>query len=681
MNKMNMMNMKKISYGGDYNPEQWSTEVWDEDMRLFKLAGIDIVTLNVFNWASLQRDEETYNFSKLDQIVEKATKEDLNICMGTSTAAHPAWMAKKYPDILRTEWNGMKRKFGGRHNSCPNSPTFQKYSVLLTEKLAKRYKGQKNIVTWHVNNEYGGKCFCENCEKAFRVWLQRKYKTLEILNHEWNTAFWGHTFYEWDEIVIPNALSEEFAENRTMFQGISLDYARFSSDSLLENFKAEYEVIKKHIPEALITTNLMGTYKPLDYQKWGEYMDFISYDNYPGNDETPAFIAMKHDLMRSLKQGKPFALMEQTPSVSNWLPNNSLKRPGVLRLWSYQAVAHGADTVMYFQMRRSLGACEKYHGAVIDHVGNENTRVFREVSALGKELVQLGDRVIGSSYQAEAAIIFDWDNWWAVEYSAGPNQNLQYLDEFYNYYEAFHKNHVPVDLISCKDNFKKYKIIAAPLLYLLKPGVAQALEEFVQSGGTLISTFFSGYVNENDYVTAGGYPGELRKLLGIWVEEIDSLPVNKLNHFVFKGNEYPAGMLCDLLHLEKARSIAVYEEDFYQGMPVLTCNELGTGKAYYVAARSDAHFYKNFILDICLETGIKPLIEIVDNTASEGIEVTVREKEGTRLWFLLNHNIIPVQVKAPANGTNLFTGHEYKKDEIINMKEYSVEIISEFPCI
>lgn len=674
---MNMMSMKKIPYGGDYNPEQWAPEVWDEDMRLLKLAGIDIVTLNVFNWASLQRDEETYDFSKLDQIIEKVTKADLNICMGTSTAAHPAWMAKKYPDILRTEWNGMKRKFGGRHNSCPNSPTFQKYSVLLTEKLAQRYKGQKNIVAWHVNNEYGGKCFCETCEKAFRVWLQRKYKTLETLNHEWNTAFWGHTFYEWDEIVIPNALSEEFAENRTMFQGISLDYARFSSDSLLENYKAEYEVIKKYIPEAVITTNLMGTYKPLDYQKWGVYMDFISYDNYPGNEETPAYIAMKHDLMRSLKQGKPFALMEQTPSVSNWLPNNSLKRPGVLRLWSYQAVAHGADTVMYFQMRRSLGACEKYHGAVIDHVGNENTRVFREVRELGEELVQLGDRVTGSRYQAEAAIIFDWDNWWAVEYSAGPNQNLKYLEEFFNYYEAFHKNHVPVDLISCKDDFKKYKVIAAPLLYLIKPGVAQALEEFVQSGGTLISTFFSGYVNENDYVTPGGYPGELRKLLGIWVEEIDSLPVNKFNHFVYKGKEYPAGMLCDLLHLEKARSLAEYGEDFYQGMPVLTCNEFGMGKAYYVAARSDADFYKRFILDLCLETDIKPLIEIEDNTVSEGVEVTVREKEGTRLWFLLNHNSMPVQVKTPVDGINLLTGNEHKKTEILTMKEYAVEIIAE----
>lgn len=669
--------MKKIPYGGDYNPEQWTPEVWDEDMRLFKLAGIDIVTINVFNWASIQKDEETYDFSGLDHIVEKATKEGMNLCMGTSTAAHPAWMAKKYPDILRTEWNGMKRKFGGRHNSCPNSPTYQKYSVLLAEKLAEHFKEQNNIMAWHVGNEYGGRCYCENCERAFRVWLRRKYKALETLNHEWNTPFWGHTFYDWDEIVIPNALSEEFGESRTTFQGISLDYARFCSDSLLENFKAEYAAIKKQIPDALITTNLMGTYKILDYQKWGDYMDFISYDSYPGNEESPAYIAMKHDLMRSLKQGKPFALMEQTPSVSNWLPNNSLKRPGVLRLWSYQAVAHGADTVMYFQMRRSPGACEKYHGAVIDHVGNENTRVFREVSELGEELVQLGDRIIGSRFQAKAAIIFDWDNWWAVEYSAGPNQKLRYLDEIYHYYEAFHQNHIPVDLISCKDDFTKYNIIVAPLLYLLKPGVAGELEKYVKHGGTLVTTFFSGYVNENDYVTIGGYPGELRQLLGIWVEETDSLPENKSNYFLYKGKQYPARMLCDLLHLEGAKSIAVYEEDFYRGLPVITCNEYDKGKAYYVATSSDINFYSTFIKDVCTEAGVSALVEMKDDIVSSGLEVTIREKDGTKFWFLLNHNDKPIQVKAPTTGKDLLTGDSYLEEDIINMNAYGVIIIDE----
>lgn len=309
----------KMLYGGDYNPEQWDEETREKDMELLGKAHIDVVTLNVFNWAMLQPNEETYDFSELDETVERVTKNGMKICMATSTGAHPAWMAKKYPDILRTEFSGMKRKFGGRHNSCPNSPTFRKYSVALARALALHYKDQKNIVAWHVSNEYGEACYCENCEKAFRVWLRKRYGTLENLNYAWNTRFWGHTFYEWDEIVAPNLLSEHFEENRSMFQGITLDYKRFNSDGMLQNFRNEYQAIKEIIPDAKITTNFMGTYKPLDYKSWAPYLDMISWDNYPEKDAEPAKVAMNHDLMRGLKGGMPFMLMEQTPSVSNWL--------------------------------------------------------------------------------------------------------------------------------------------------------------------------------------------------------------------------------------------------------------------------------------------------------------------------------------------------------------------------
>lgn len=666
--------MNKMPYGGDYNPEQWNPEVWQEDMRLLKLANVDIVTINVFNWAMLQRDELSYDFSALDDTVKMVTENGMQICMATATGAHPAWMARKYPDVLRTEWNGLRRKFGGRHNSCPNSPTYQKYSVLLVEKLADRYKDQKNVIAWHVNNEFSGRCYCENCEKAFRIWLQKKYGTLDKLNHEWNTSFWGHTFYDWEDIVVPNLQSEEFGEGRTVFQGISIDYARFCSDSLLDNYKAEYAAIKKYIPDAQITTNMMGLYKELDYQKWGRYIDFISYDNYPGNGETPAYIAMRHDLMRGLKQGQPFWLMEQTPSVSNWLPNNSLKRPGVMRLWSYQAVAHGADSVMYFQMRRSPGACEKYHGAVIDHIGNENTRVFREVSELGKELYKLGDSILESRLVKKAAIIFDWDNWWAVEYSAGPNNNLRYTEEIYKYYEALHKLHISVDMISCEDDFSKYDIVIAPLLYMVKPGVAEAIKSYVAAGGRFITTFFSGYVNENDYVTIGGYPGELRELLGIWVEEIDSLPKDKSNHFTFEGKQYPAMMLCDLMHLEGAESLTSYEEDFYAGMPVITKNSYGKGAAFHVGTSSDQSFYMDFFSKkVLLPEELSTTIESV--AEKECLEITIREKEEKRFYFLLNHDSEQMVVESPAAGKDLLTDRSYQKNEEITLDAYGVVIL------
>ena len=587
--------VKKMLYGGDYNPEQWDEAVWEEDMRMFRLAGIDCVTLNVFSWAALQSDEVTYHFERLDKIMELVRKNNLKVVMATSTAAHPAWMAKKYPEVLRTEFNGMKRKFGSRHNSCPNSPVYQKYSVALARKLAERYGTYDNIVTWHISNEYGGECYCENCEKAFRVWLKEKYGSIEALNKAWNTSFWGHTFYDWDEIVVPNLQSEHFAQDRTTFQGISLDYRRFNSDSILHNYLGEYEAVKAVTPHIPVTTNLMGFYKALDYQKWAGYMDVVSWDNYPDPTDPPALVAMRHDLMRGLKQGAPFMLMEQTPSVTNWQSYNLLKRPGDMRLISYQAVAHGADTVMFFQMRRSIGACEKFHGAVIDHVGTENTRVFREVSQLGEELKQLGDTTLDSRTPSKVAMLVDWDNWWALEYSAGPSCDLKYMDELANYYTALYDNNISVDIISAQDPLDDYKVVIAPVMYMTKPGADEKIRKFVSEGGTFVTTFLSGLVDEHDLVITGGYPGKLRDILGIWVEETDALPSYMKNSFSWNGKDYDCGLICDIMHMENAQALACYDKDFYEGTPVLSKNEFGKGHAYYVATRAGQDFYADFL--------------------------------------------------------------------------------------
>ncbi len=648
----------KIPYGGDYNPEQWPEEIWKEDMRLFKLAGIDCVTLNVFSWAALQPDEDTYCFDKLDQIMEMAQKNGLWVILATSTAAHPAWMARKYPEVLRTEFSGIRRKFGGRHNSCPNSKIFRKYSRRLAEKLAERYGHYENLIAWHVSNEYGGECYCENCERAFRAWLKEKYKTLEELNRAWNTSFWGHTFYDWEEIVAPNMQSEHFAEERTMFQGISLDYRRFSSDSMLANYRAEYEAIKAVTPDIPVTTNLMGFYKLLDYQKWAKYMDFISWDNYPDNETPAARIAMNHDLMRGLKNGQPFALMEQTPSVTNWLSYNALKRPGVMRLLSYQAVAHGADSVLFFQMRRTIGACEKYHGAVIDHAGHEHTRVFREIQALGEELKKLGSQTMGGRTPAKAAIIFDWDNWWALEYSAGPSCDLRYLDEVERYYTAFYEQNIPVDLISVEDSLDSYQLVVAPILYMVKTGYEQALYRYAEAGGTLVVTFFSGITEEHDLVVTGGYPGRLRELLGIWVEESDALPQGAQNGFTWRGKHYPAELLCDILHLEGARGEAVYEADFYAGSPALSCNSFGKGNAWYVATRSSQEFYHDLIRCISREIGLEEIW-----TPIAGVEICERCNETGRYLFFLNHTNEETEITMEDRGKCLLDGCWYDRGD------------------
>ena len=594
--------INKVLYGGDYNPEQWPEEIWEEDMRLFKLAGIDEVTLNVFSWAALQPSEDTYNFEKLDKIMDLVEANGLKVFLATSTAAHPAWMAKRHPDILRTEFSGMKRKFGSRHNSCQNSPTYQKYFVLLAKKLAERYGERECVIGWHICNEYGGECYCENCEKQFRVWLKEKYGTIEEVNKAWDTSFWGHTFYDWDEIVLPNMLSEHFEPDRTTFQGISLDYRRFNSEGMLKCYQAEAAAIRSVVPDAKITTNLMGFYKPLDYQMWAKSMDFISWDNYPANEDPYSRIAMNHDLMRGIKGGQPFVLMEQTPSVTNWLAYNALKRPGVMRLWSYQAMAHGADAVLFFQMRRSIGACEKYHGAVIDHVGTENTRVFREISQLGKELQQLGDKTLGARSRAKAAILVDWDNWWAIEYSAGPSRDLKYLDEVFLYYRALEEQNYAVDIIG--------------------------------------------------------------------VEESDALPRDKRNHFMYGGVSCEASLLCDLMHLEGARELASYEEDFYAGTPVITENSFGAGKAYYVGTRSSQKFYRMFMRERMEEKGISPVLE-----APEGVEATERFKDGKGVMFVLNHNDEETVFVLNEARKDLLTGEQYEGGTVVTLEAKGVMLL------
>lgn len=668
-----MINSKlpAIYYGGDYNPDQWPEDMWKEDMRLFKLAGINIVTVPVFSWAKLQPSEDVYNFQWLDKIMDLAAENDIYVCLATSTAAQPAWMSKKYPEILPVDTQGRKQTHGGRVNFCPNSKVYRKFSTRLARKLAERYKNHKALLVWHIGNEYGNYCFCEHCAEEFRNWVKKRYGTIEEVNRRWNMSFWGHTLYSFDEIVPPSELNGDW----WCFQGIAIDYMRFMSDSSLECYIGEYNEIKEVTPNVPITTNLMGTFKPFDYFKWAEHMDVVSWDNYPSLVDPAYKIALRHDLMRGLKDGQPFMLMEQTPSQQNWQAYNSLKRPGVMRLMSYQAMAHGADTIMFFQLRRSFGACEKYHGAVIEHVGHENTRVFRESAQLGEELKSLGDKILDSRINSKVAIIFDWDNWWAIEQSSGPSKELKYVQQVEKYYKAFFDKNISVDMIRPTADLSKYKIVVAPVLYMVKPGVAKNIEEFISNGGTFVTTFFSGIVNENDLVTLGGYPGELRKLLGIWAEEIDALFPHMSNSIVMNkevgklDGSYSCRMLCDLINLEGAEALATYGSDFYAGRPVLTVNNFGLGKAYYIASDPEEKFLNDFTDLICSEQSV----EGIDIEAPEGVEITRRSNEKGEYTFIINNNdhevIINLQNK---NYVELITSEEKKGEYILEGKGVNI---------
>ena len=660
--------LPKVWYGGDYNLEQWGAEEWEEDQRMFKLCGIDVVTINVFAWALNQPEENTYDFKWLDEAMDRMHRNGVGVVLATSTAAHPAWMAKRYPDVTRTDFYGRKRTFGGRHNSCPNSPTYRKYSRLMAGKLAERYKDHPALLLWHVSNEYGGYCYCDNCAAEFRLWLQSRYDSLDTVNKVWNTRFWGHTFYDWDEIVLPNGLSEEGEGNVSAFQGISLDYRRFMSDSLLECYIIEAEEIRAHSSNIPITTNLMGNFGQLNYFDWAKHMDIISWDNYPSLTTPVSETAMVHDLMRGLKDGDPFMLMEQTPSQQNWQAYNSLKRPGVMRLWSYQAVARGADTVLFFQMRRSIGACEKFHGAIIEHVGHEHTRVFRECAELGEELIRLGDTLLDARTDAKVAIVYDWENRWAIEMSSGPTVDLQYPSEVHKYYDALFKLGIQADMVSVDADFSKYEIVIAPVMYMVKKGFAQKTESFVSEGGTFVTTFFSGIVNENDLVTVGGYPGELRNVMGIWAEEIDVLPAGQFNQIVMNKpigkleGSYPCELLFDLIHAESAEVLAEYGSDFYKGMPALTVNSFGKGQAYYVATSASSEFLQGFLSNLCQDKGVNPLIPDIPS----GVEASQRVKEERSFLFLLNHNADPVTVDiGEVTLEDLLTGETIHRNAVL----------------
>lgn len=659
----------RFLYGGDYNPNQWPQDIWTEDMRIFKKAEINTASINIFSWAKIQPSENEFDFSELDEIIEMLSNENYDIDLATATAALPAWMSKRYPGVHRVDFEGRRHRFGQRHNACPNSLDFQKFARGIASKLAERYHANPKITCWHVSNEYGGECFCDTCEKAFHVWLKDRYETVENLNDAWNMQFWGHTLHSFDEVVVPNLLGDAINEEDTAFSGISLDYRRFMSDSILENFKMERDAIREFDKETPITTNLMGTYKGLDYFKWAKEMDVVSWDSYPSYDTPWSYTSMTHDLMRGVKDGKPFMLMEQTPSQQNWQPYNSLKRPGQMRAQSYQTIAHGADTIQFFQLRRSKGACEKFHGAVIGHVGHENTRVFREVAQLGEELTRL-DGVLGARTPSKVGIIFDWDNYWALEYTSGPSKDLKYVEQIHHYYKYFYNQNISVDMISVDSDFTNYDLIVAPVLYMVKEGLAERLEAFVETGGHFVTTFMSGIVNESDNVHLGGYPGPLRKLAGVWVEEIDALAPEQGNSLRFSnGMESDCRLLCDIIHPEGAEVVANYTSNFYAGSPVITKNAFGKGQTWYVGSHLSDEALDVLLDQVVAATKVTPVID--EKTA---LEVSIRETAEERFYFIMNFTAEDQVIPAEFVGeTDVLTGDVFGEGE--NLVPYTSKLV------
>ncbi|GAA4829855.1 beta-galactosidase [Paenibacillus vulneris] len=637
-----------LMHGADYNPEQWlhDPKVLEEDIRLMKLAGCNVMAIGIFSWASLEPQEGVFSFEWMDQVLERFAQNGIYAWLATPSGARPAWMSAQYPEVLRVGANRVRNLHGMRHNHCYTSSVYREKTAIINGKLAERYAKHPAVLGWHISNEFGGDCHCGLCQDAFRSWLKKKYGTLEALNAAWWTTFWAHTYTDWSQVESPAPHGEN------MVHGMNLDWRRFVTDQTVDFCRHEIESVKKANPELPATTN-MHMIEGLDYRKFADVLDVISWDAYPTwhqgtNDiKLGASIGFYHDLFRSIRK-KPFLLMESTPSLTNWQPVSKLKQPGMHRLSSLQAVAHGSDSVQYFQWRKSRGSSEKFHGAVVDHVGHEHTRVFRDVAELGRSLAAISE-VTGTSTPAETAILFDWDNRWAVKNAQGPrNMGIHYEQTVLDHHQAFWEQGVPTDVIGSEDDFGPYKVIIAPMLYMCREETGRKLERFVENGGTLVATYWSGIVDEHDLCHLGGFPGPLRKVLGIWAEEIEGLYEEDRNGLALSPDNalgltgtFEAHEICELIHVESAEVLGLYTDSFYAGRPALTVNSLGQGRAYYMAARLKADFLSAFYQRIVEEAGLP---RTLNTDLPRGVTATWRTDGETDYVFVMNFSGMEQQI-------------------------------------
>ncbi len=627
-----------ILYGCDYNPEQWDETTWYSDMKQMQEANINIVSLAIFSWALLQPSANRYEFDWLDRCIDLLWKNGIKINMATATAAQPAWLSMDYGDVLPVDIHGNRLFHGSRQTYCPNSPSYRHFAKLLTQKMVERYGEHQAVAMWHVNNEYGchiSACYCDRCSEEFRKWLKKYYQEIEMVNEAWGTDFWSQRYYRWEEITAPRHSAAQ--RNPSLL----LDYQRFISDSLLDLYLAETKIIRAGSPGRMVTTNYLPHFKPLNYFKWSAEVDVVAIDNYP--DPTPgkhpSDASFDFDLARSLKEGAPFLLMEQATSQVNWRPINTSKRPGWMRLISYQAIGRGADAIMFFQWRQSRKGAEKFHSAIAGHNPNRRTRSYEEVVELGKELGAL-EALENSSRPAQVGIVFDYECWWALEYTPGPSEKMRYIDIVKEYYRPLFDLNIPVDFVSQSEEILKYRFVIVPQGYLLQPGFADVLRQSLSAGNTLLVGPFSGIVNRNDTLHSEGYLGSLRQLLGIAVEEFDALQPNMRNSIrsinrygpIPKGS-HPCRDWCDVVTLRGARALAVFEHDYYAGSPALTINHSGSGKAFYLSTRLEDSSMKQLLNNICLNLSIQRLPSL-----PPGVEASLRKNGMLTFLFILNHN-------------------------------------------
>lgn len=635
---------RRIAFGADYNPDQWPREVWDEDVALMREAGVTTVSVAIFSWARLQPSADTWDFEWLDDVMDLLHANGIAVDLATATASPPAWLTTAHPEVLPVTRTGVTLSPGGRQQWRPTSPVFREHALNLAETMANRYADHPALVAWHVSNELG--CanvwdYSDDAAAAFRVWLQARYGTLAELNHAWGTAFWSQLYGTWDEILPPRVAPAMI--NPTQ----QLDFKRFSSDALLDYLRAEREILRRVTPTIPVTTNfmVMQNTSGMDYASWAADVDFVSNDHYvhpgsQGRDE----LSFSANLTSGIAGGDPWFLMEHSTSAVNWQPVNPPKKPGELARDSLLHVAHGADAVCYFQWRQSARGAEKYHSAMVPHAGRDST-LFRDIVDLGAVLGRLAPVAGSHRSPARAAILFDWDSRWTSELDSHPTDRLRYHQEALDWYSAFLALGVRADVIPAASDLTGYDVVVAPILHVVPEGLAQRLTRWVEDGGHLVTTYFSGIVDENDHVWLGGYPGALRDLLGIRVEELgplfddDSLALD---------DGRVATLWADAVDVvdPAVEVLTAYASGELEGRPAVTRRVVGSGSAAYVSTRLGADGIGPTLATLLERAGVQS--EMPEDIRGR-VELTVRTQGDEVFWFVVNRTSEPLSFVLPAS--------------------------------
>ncbi|GAA4722397.1 beta-galactosidase [Phytohabitans rumicis] len=640
-----------IAYGGDYNPEQWPEDVWIEDMRLMREAGVTMVSVGVFSWALLEPAEGRYDFSRMDRILDLLHDNGIAADLATPTAAPPAWFFRAYPEALPVDRDGRTLWPGSRQTFCPSNPAYRSAALRIAGALGERYADHPALAMWHVHNEYGchnAACYCDTSAAAFRTWLRTRYDDdLRTLNQAWGATVWSQWYYSWEEILPPRATG---ADPNPMHR---LDWRRFCSDELLSLYTAERDVLRRIAPDIPATTNFMvvRNFDALDYWRWAPGVDVVSNDHYLMSDdpEPEVDIALSGDLVRSLGGGRPWLVMEHSTGAVNWQHVNRAKRPGEMHRNALAHVAHGADGIAFFQWRAATNGAEQWHSAMLPHAGTDS-RIWDDVVRLGADLKALAE-VRGSESAARVAIVWDWDARWALELPSQPSGELRYQDLVRDWYAPLWRAGVAVDFVSPgSPNLDRYRLVLVPSLYLVDDAGAANLTNFAERGGTLVVGFHSGAVDENCHIRLGGYPGAFRDVLGVRTDELfPLLPGERVGLTGDVPAGATAGLWSERLRLAGAEAVATYADGPVAGIPAVTRRTRGSGAAWYLATHPDSTTLAAVLDRIRREAGVQP-----ERAAPAGIEVVRRCGADADYLFLIDHAGVGAEVTA--DGVELLTG-------------------------